>query len=247
MPRVTASAAISIHRQMSRAMSASSARTSTIAGLKRRSRSGSSSARTRLRGMRRVAVRLILHKRHAPLGEVGLQRAPPASQERADQRAAPGVHRRETTRAGAAQQTQEERFRLIVARVSQRDGIGRKVRARPLEKRVPRRARRVLDRPPLAPRTRRHIFAFRKQRPAERRRLAADETLLGVGRRTKSMIEMRDAGHLQLARRGELAQQVRERHRIGSARQRHDDARCRTGQIVVANRLPDEIEQRHIL
>ena len=58
---------------------------------------------------------------------------------------------------------------------------------------------------------------------------------------------MREPGEAQLARRVELAQQVRERHRVGPARQRDDHARPGAGQIVAADRAPDAVEQHHRL
>jgi hypothetical protein len=60
------------------------------------------------------------------------------------------------------------------------------------------------------------------------------------------MVEMREARDLQIARRVQLAGEVRERDRIGSARQRDDDARVRIRQGVLTNGAPDEIEQLHL-
>ncbi len=61
------------------------------------------------------------------------------------------------------------------------------------------------------------------------------------------MIQMGQAGDLQLAGSVELHEQVRERDRIGSARQRNDDARIASREIVPPDRLPDAIKKLHDL
>ena len=109
-----------------------------------------------------------------------------------------------------------------------------------------RRSRGVFDRPALAARARRDVFAIDDDRPAERFREGGHaEPLVAVGRGAKLMVEVRDAGEAQLAGRGELAQQMRERDGVGTARQRDDDARVAPREIVLANRLPDAVEQLH--
>ena len=53
------------------------------------------------------------------------------------------------------------------------------------------------------------------------------------------MIEVRDADRAQLARLVERANEVCERDRIGSARQRDHDASLAAGEIVPADELTD--------
>ncbi len=59
------------------------------------------------------------------------------------------------------------------------------------------------------------------------------------------MIEMCRPCRAELARGIELADEMSERDRVGSARKRDDDARLGTGEIVLTNSPPDAIEQQH--
>jgi len=61
------------------------------------------------------------------------------------------------------------------------------------------------------------------------------------------MIEMREARDRQVAVCFEIDEKMRERHRIGSARQRDDDARAPGDQIVVANETADSRKEVHCL
>src|SRR6185369_10047746 len=56
------------------------------------------------------------------------------------------------------------------------------------------------------------------------------------------MVEMRDAGNRQLARAGELPQQMRERHRVAAARQRDNDARRRRREMMPPDRATDAVK-----
>ena len=120
----TQPAAAVIHCQISRASSASSASTSTIDGLKRAVSSGSSSARTRLRGMQTSAL---------VSSSTNVMRRSPSharsssrrhAEQRPDDVALARIHRGEPARAGAAHQPQQKRLGLIVARVAERDDVG---------------------------------------------------------------------------------------------------------------------------
>ena len=62
------------------------------------------------------------------------------------------------------------------------------------------------------------------------------------------MVEMREAGEPQLAGRVELAQEMRERHRIRAARHGGDDTRVsRPARSCWRIELPDAIDYRHEL
>ena len=132
-------------------------------------------------------------------------------------------------RAAAA----EKRLGLVVARVADGDDVRVEMRARPIEERVTRRVRGVLDRSPLAFGTVAHVLALDENGHAERARRATRRivrrdprpTAGRVGLHAKLMVEMRQPGDGQLAGRFELAQQVHERHRVGAARQRDHHAR----------------------
>ena len=57
------------------------------------------------------------------------------------------------------------------------------------------------------------------------------------------MIEVRGADEVHLARDVKLVHEVQQRDRIRAARQRHHHARVRAEQPVLANELPNAIEQ----
>ena len=149
--------------------------------------------------------------------------------------------------AGAAQQAQQERLGLIVPRVAERDDVGAEVHARALEERVARRARGVLERPPLAPRARAPTSSrsTRNGQPSDAATPRA-EALVVVGRRPQLMIEVRDAGEPQLARRV--------RARAAGARARPSPTRPTAAtttrvsgprEIVLPDGPPDAVEQLH--
>ena len=92
-----------------------------------------------------VAVRFVLYVLDTAFGEIGLQVGAPALEQRPDDAAVARMHRREPFRAGAAQQPQQKRLRLIVARMAHGHGVRVEVRERAIEKLVTRGMRRVFD------------------------------------------------------------------------------------------------------
>src|SRR5437879_5701614 len=128
------------------------------------------------------------------------------------------MHGRQPARTRPANEPQEKRFRLIVARMAERDDLSVQALTRAIEEFVPCGACRILERSALASRTSRDIFRvdddWKPELGGERRA----ESLICVRFETKLMIEMRDARDLEIAGRGQLAREMRERHGIGSAR-----------------------------
>jgi hypothetical protein len=153
------------------------------------------------------------------------------------------VHRSEAARASAPDQAKQERFRLIVFRVAECDDVGARFDASPFEERVARSPRCVFDGPVLARGKRTDIAAIREERPAERSGDIAAEPLVGVGGRAQLMVEMREGDEANLPRGVERSDQVRQRHRIGTAGQRDEDTRTRRRELVAPNRPPDGVEQ----
>ena len=111
--------------------------------------------------------------------------------------------------------------------------------------------RRVLDGATLAFGAFAHVLAVDQDRHAQRAGERDAESFVAirarhtgrVGFHAKLMIEVSEPGDGQFAGRFELAQQVRERHRVGAARQRDNHARPGPRQIVSANRAPDGRDQ----
>ena len=155
------------------------------------------------------------------------------------------MHRREAARPGAPKQTEEEGFGLIVARVAEGDHIRIQTDARPLEKTMARRTRGILDRAVLAPRPRRDVFTFHAQRPPERCGEVGAESLVRIRGGAQLMVEMGEPGRPQLARRVERADEMRQRDRVRSARQRDHDPGVAARQRMLANEPPDAVEQVH--
>jgi hypothetical protein len=181
------------------------------------------------------------------IGQPRAQLVPAAREQRPDDAIVARMHCGEAARPGAADQAEQERFRLVVARVPERDDVGVEAEARAFEERIARRVRRVFDRATLGACARRDVLAIGEHRDVEGRGHRDGELLVPVRRGAELMIEVGDARETKLAARVQLAQQRSERDRVRSARHRGDDARLRARQIVIANELPDAIDQGHRL
>ena len=166
-------------------------------------------------------------------------------EQRANQVIAPRRHRRKAARARAARQPQNHGLRLIVAGMRDRDAIGLRPMRSPPEKTLARVAPGDFDRHLVRLRIAGHVgIADHRghaepigERPAERR------VRVGLGA-ANVMIEMREPGEHDLAARGEVAQQERERDRVGSAGHRRDHTRARRPERMpggVATHAIDEI------
>jgi hypothetical protein len=155
------------------------------------------------------------------------------------------VHGRQAFRAGASQQPQQKRFGLVIACVTDSDAIRAEVRQGTAEKLVARRTGRVFERSPVFLRTGADVFPLDEDRTVAGRRKLNAERLVTGRFIPQLMIEVREPGDDELARRLDLAQQVHERHGVGSARQRDDDTRLRAGQIMLADSAPEGIDHLH--
>ena len=114
-----------------------------------------------------IVVRLVVDEGDPSVREIGAQIRAPAVEQRPHERAAPRMHRGQPASAGAAQEPQKKRLRLVVARMAERDDIGLEVEARAFEKLVARRASRVFDRTPIASSEGRHVGAIDQERTAD--------------------------------------------------------------------------------
>jgi hypothetical protein len=91
------------------------------------------------------------------------------------------VHRGESARTRSTEQPQKERLGLIVACVPDSNHICVEVRAGPLEKRMPGRVRRVLERPPFALGPEPYILALNQNRHVHRLGQRDAESLIPIG------------------------------------------------------------------
>ena len=141
---------------------------------------------------------------------------------------APRRHRREAARSRAARQPQNHGLRLIVARVRDRDAIGLHRCDRLPEETLARMTARDFDRHLMRLRVARHIgIADHCGNPEPIGERAAERRVRVRVGAAHVMVEMRESREHELAARGEIAQQKRERDRIGSAGHGGDDARLR--------------------
>src|SRR5262249_33978734 len=155
------------------------------------------------------------------------------------------IHAGKAARSGAANEAEQHRFRLIVARVPDTHQVGTARTARPLEERVARGARRVLDRSPLARCAGGNVLAVNQRREAERGGQRGNEALVAIGGGAKAMVEMNESGQAQLAGAVEVGENVDERRRVRSAGDGGDDATLRPDQVVLPNELADACDEIH--
>src|SRR5262245_4298683 len=107
--------------------------------------------------------------------------------------------------------------------------------ARPLEKRMACGAGGRFDRTPLQPRTSADVFPVYADRPVERFGELPTEPLVVIGRGAQLMVEMGETDDTQFVLGVEILEEMRQRDRIGAARQRYDDPRVAAGQLVLAD------------
>jgi hypothetical protein len=155
------------------------------------------------------------------------------------------MHRCETAGARSPQQAEQKCFGLIVARVAESGHVRVEMHARALEKAVSRTPGCILDGSSFPPGKISYISAIDEQRPREGRGDAGAEPLIGGCGRPQLVVEMRETDHAKLAAQIELAQQVRERDRVGPAGQRDDHPGVAPRQIMSSDGLPNAVKQLH--
>ena len=150
-----------------RAISASRASTSVMAGEKSRARSGNSSCRIAIPRNAQVAVALVLSKRLTERGQIRTELvAADVEQRPHDTGPAPSDESRQSPRAGAAQQTQQKRLRLIVTRMTGGDDVGAELGRNALEELVARLPPGILERRPQPRGPRAHVDQIGTERAA---------------------------------------------------------------------------------
>jgi hypothetical protein len=161
-----------------------------------------------------VLIGFVFDKRDVSFSQPRAEIATPAAKQRPDDPAVARVHSGKAPGSGAAGHPQQDRFGLIVARVAERDDVRVEVRPRALEPFVPRRTGRVFDRPSIAARTDANVLAAGDDRPIERGRERRGEALVIAGGFSKLMVEMDQAHEAHFSGGVEVAEDVRQRHRI---------------------------------
>jgi hypothetical protein len=191
-----------------------------------------------------VSVRFVFDVPNPKSRKIGSQLVAAARQQRANEPAVARMHRGQTPRTGAAEQSQQERLGLVVTRMTKGEDISLETSPGAFKKRVTRRVGGVLERAPLAPSARGDVLAFHAQRPPERSGELGTESLVSIRRVTKLMVEMGQTDDAHLTSRVETPHHVSERDGVGSTRQPDGDARGAVREIVATDELADPVEKR---
>jgi hypothetical protein len=191
-----------------------------------------------------VGVRFVLDVRNLTFGEIRAQFVATARQQGANDRPVARMHRGQTSRAGAPKQAQQKSLGLVVTSVTERDDTGIETPTSAFEEGVAPRAGGVLERAAFTSSARGDVFAFHAQRPPERFGQSSTESLVTIRRVAKLMVEVGHADGSQLTSCVEVADDVRERDGVGSARQGDDDARVGAREIVPTDELANAVEKR---
>ena len=201
-----------------------------MAGLNRASSSGSSSARTRLRGMRDVGVGFVLDERERR-ARPSQARSSPRRQSSSGRTMRPlrGCIAARPRGPAPRSRPQQQGFGLVVARVAERRRRRRRECCRARSKNAWRAVRAASSMRSLLARARaRPRPRGRRTRHAERRGELAHELLVAVRRGAQLVIEMDERRRARASpARVEPAEHVRERRRIRAARHRRERRACR--------------------
>jgi hypothetical protein len=195
---------------------------------------------------REIVIRRVLAKLEPTFGHERPDRGPGRFDQRPHDNAGARMHSTETTRPRAAEQPQQKGLGLVVFGVGDGD-VGRvQPGRRTLVELVARDVRRVFDRGLQRRRKRGDVDALDVNGQIELRCALPAETLVCIGiRATQEMIQVRDAGDLESLFFGNLAQQIQQRHRVGTTRKRDGHTASRGKQSVSANGTPDRIDDLH--
>ena len=182
-----------------------------------------------------VVVALILDPLFALRGQVGPESHVGHVKQGPDHGAAPWIDPRQAGETGATHQLEQEGFSLVILCVADRDPVRADVSRHTLEERVPEATRGVFDGKSVRLRIGTNICGLDGDRQTIPLCEMAAERLIPVGRRPEPMIQVSQAGHGELTVLGEIDQQPRQGHGVGSTGQPNQDARARGHERMVAN------------
>ena len=147
------------------------------------------------------------------------------------------MHRPEPSGTRPAQQAQEERLSLIVARMAQCHGVGAEMDSGLLKKCMTRGAGRVFDRAPFPSRDFPYVRAVDHQGPVQRLGQFDAKRLVAVSVSSQLMVEMRQAEEATAALAVEFVKEMGQRDRVGSARNRRHHGCFRGQEVRAPNRF----------
>ena len=152
------------------------------------------------------------------------------------------MHAAEASGPCSAKEPKQIGFGLVVPRV--RDGHNRRLcpRRRPFEKCLTRVVRGLLDRPSGIVREPGHVRAFDVDWDGQRRGKPPAEFLVLIRfGSAQRVVKMRSAREAKSRRVRDLGKHVQQRHRVGPARQRHNDTSVSFNQSVTTDRSSSNI------
>ncbi len=187
----------------------------------------------------KVIVALILDPRLALRRQVGSEVLVGDVKKGPDHGSTPRIDPTQTGEAGASDQLEQEGLGLVVARVAHGHPIRAVLDGHARQKVVTEAPRRVLDGKGMRLRMGPDIRSFHNDRQTQPLRELTAECLIPVSRRSEAMIEMRQAGHGELAVLREIQEQPRQGHRVRSAGEPNQDARAWRREPVPADGAPD--------
>ena len=152
------------------------------------------------------------------------------------------MHGGQPSGSSAPNEAQQEGFRLVVPGVSHRHHVGRVLAGSALEEGMASDVRRIFNRPVLGGGERRDINLLDYKRDAEGGRDACAKLRVGVGRLAQAVVQVGHGHQVELAVALERTQDVQERHRVGSARQRGHDTRATACELVPLERPPNTFD-----
>jgi hypothetical protein len=130
--------------------------------------------------------------------------------------------------------------------VSERENVGAQLEPSALEERMAHRVGCRFNRHAAGPSQRPDIRTIDNDRPSERFRHAFRKPLVLVGRRSELVVEMREPHRVECAGIAQRADEVRERHRVATARQRNDDTSICISEMMTGDRALNAIEESHM-
>ncbi len=191
-----------------------------------------------------VVVRFVVDPTFAAAGEVTAKVRARDVEQRANDAAAPRMNARKASEPGAANQLQEERLRLIILRVADRDAVGAQRVGRLLHKVVSDPAGRIFDREVSDMRVAFDVLDVHNDSQSDTSRQVAAERLVAVRGRPEAMVQVGEPCEGEIAVFGQFAEQKEKGDGVGAAGQPNQHTRAGRAEPVALNRAAHALVER---
>jgi hypothetical protein len=193
-------------------------------------------------GVLEVRIRVVLNPGLTDRPQILAQLLTRNLEERADHIPSLRVDAAETRHAGAANELEQKRLGLVVARMANGQTIGANLHRTAVQALVAKPPGRVFDREPLRRRIGPDVHGLDRDRQIESGRELATELLVAGGFGPELVIDVSQTHQAEAPVHGEIAKEKRQRYRVGSAREADKDTTAWRTQRVSADRAPDFLE-----